>query len=167
MAVTMTSTDRDRGLRSHERDESLRLLSLVEHTLARRLEEALRSCGSSLDQWRVLRLLVDQGASPMSVVARQVMLLAPKLSKLVDQMVAANLVHRRPDSEDRRRVFIAASTPGKRALAQWDEVTADIREQYRELLGAEAEKFERLLQRLQDGILPTGCAEAVDTTDDE
>jgi DNA-binding MarR family transcriptional regulator len=135
-------------------DEALRLLSLVERTLTGRLEEVLRTCGSSLDQWRILRLLADRGGCPMTVVADHVLLLAPKLSKLVDRMVAANLVHRRRDHQDRRRVLIVVSERGRRALAEWDEATADVREQFRELLGADADQFEALLRRLQDGLGP-------------
>ncbi|PVZ05358.1 MarR family winged helix-turn-helix transcriptional regulator [Actinomycetospora cinnamomea] len=137
-------------------DESLRLLSLVERTLTGRLEEALRRCGSSLDQWRILRLLADRGGCPMNVVADHVLLLAPKLSKLVDRMVAANLVLRRRDHEDRRRVLIVVSTRGLRALAEWDEAVADVRGRFRELLGTDAEQFETVLRRLRDGVAPAG-----------
>lgn len=142
-------------------EESLRLLSLVERTLTARLEEALRGCGSSLDQWRILRLLAERGGCPMNVVADHVLLLAPKLSKLVDRMVSANLVLRRRDLEDRRRVLIVVSARGRRALAEWDEVTADVRGQFRHLLGADAEQFEALLRRLQDGLDPA-AAEALE-----
>lgn len=90
----------------------------------------------------------------MNVVADHVLLLAPKLSKLVDRMVAANLILRRRDPEDRRRVLIVVSTRGRRALAEWDEATADVRGQFQELLGADVEQFEALLQRLQDGLSP-------------
>lgn len=135
-------------------DEPLRLLSLVERTLTGRLEEALRGRGSSLDQWRILRLLADRGGCPMTVVADHVLLLAPKLSKLVDRMVAANLVLRRRDDEDRRRVLIVVSDRGRRALAEWDEATADVRAQFQELLGTDAGRFEVLLRRLQDGLDP-------------
>ena len=143
-------------------DEALRLLSLVERTLTQRLEEALRSCGSSLDQWRIMRLLVDRGGSSMNVVADHVLLLAPKLSKLVDRMVAANLVLRRRDDEDRRRVLIVASARGRRALAEWEDATADIRQQYRDVLGPDAEQFEALLQRLQDGLDPAASGAVLD-----
>lgn len=139
---------------SREGDEPLRLLSLVERTLTGRLEEALRDCGSSLDQWRILSLLTERGGAPMNVVADHVLLLAPKLSKLVDRMVAANLVMRRQDHEDRRRVLIVVSQRGRRALAEWDEATADIRAQVRDLLGADAGQFEVLLRRLQNGLDP-------------
>lgn len=101
----------------------------------------------------------------MKVVADHVMMRGPTLSKLVDRMVAANLVHRRSDDEDRRRVLVMASTPGKRALEQWDEATADIRQQYRELLGSEAKQFEKLLRRLQRGIPPAGRAATVAAID--
>ncbi|MHC1560797.1 MarR family winged helix-turn-helix transcriptional regulator [Actinomycetospora sp. C-140] len=144
-------------------DESLRLLSLVERTLTGRLEEALRSQGSSLDQWRILRLLADRGGCPMSTVADHVLLLAPKLSKLVDRMVAANLVLRRRDHTDRRRVLIVVSARGRRALADWDAATAEVRGQFRDLLGADAELFEQLLQRLQNGIAPAGVDQPVAT----
>ena len=140
-------------------DESLRLLSLVERTLTGRLEEALRQQGSSLDQWRILRLLADRGGCPMNVVADHVLLLAPKLSKLVDRMVAANLVLRRRDHADRRRVLIVVSARGRRALAEWDDATADIRSQFRDLLGADADLFEELLRRLQAGIAPAGVVD--------
>lgn len=139
----------------------MRLLSLVERTLTARLEEALRSRGSSLDQWRILRLLAERGGCPMNVVADHVLLLAPKLSKLVDRMVSANLVLRRRDVEDRRRVLIVVSARGRRALADWDEATAEVRGQFRDLLGPDAEQFGVLLRRLQDGLAPT-AAEAVE-----
>jgi DNA-binding MarR family transcriptional regulator len=88
-----------------------------------------------------------------------VLLLAPKLSKLVDRMVSANLVHRRTDHADRRRVLIVVSARGRRALAEWDEATAEVRRQYRDVLGADAEQFESLLLRLQDGLSPAPLAD--------
>ncbi|MCX6466164.1 MAG: MarR family transcriptional regulator, partial [Pseudonocardiales bacterium] len=81
--------------------DSLRLISMVERAATQRLDEALRAHGSGIDQWRILSLLVEQGGCPMNVVADHAMLLAPKLSKLVDRMVSANLVLRRTDELDR------------------------------------------------------------------
>ncbi|GAA4936513.1 DNA-binding MarR family transcriptional regulator [Actinomycetospora succinea] len=152
--ATIDAVPANAGGSTGDGEESLRLLSLVERTLTARLEEALRGVGSSLDQWRILRLLAERGGAPMNVVADHVLLLAPKLSKLVDRMVSANLVLRRRDVEDRRRVLIVVSARGRRALAEWDEVTADVRGQFRDLLGADAEQFEALLRRLQDGLDP-------------
>ena len=133
-------------------DEALRVLSLVERTLTQRLDEALRGCGSGIDQWRGLTLLVERGGGPMNVLGEHAMLLAPKASKLVDRMVAANLVLRRADDEDRRRVLVVASERGRRALAEWDLATAQIRRRFRDALGAEAASFETVLRRLHDEL---------------
>ena len=90
-------------------DESLRLLSMAERAATQRLDDALKVKGSGVDQWRILSLLVEQGGCPMHVVGEHALMLAPKLSKLVDRMVSANLVLRRADQHDRRRVLLFAS----------------------------------------------------------
>lgn len=136
------------------RDESLRLLSMVERAVTQRLDDALKAHGAGIDQWRILSLLVERGGCPMNVVADHALLLAPKLSKLVDRMVSANLVLRRPDEQDRRRVLIFASPRGRQALATWDAVSAEVQEQLREILGPDADLLDDLLRRLSRGLAP-------------
>lgn len=133
-------------------DESLRLLSMAERAVTQRLDEALKATGSGIDQWRILSLLVAEGGCPMNVVAEHALLLAPKLSKLVDRMVAANLVLRRPDATDRRRVLIVASARGRQALAEWDVAAAQVQEQFHEILGADAGLLDDILRRLTCGL---------------
>lgn len=133
-------------------DESLRLLSLAERSVTQRLDEALKAHGSGIDQWRVLSLLVEQGGCPMNVVADHAMMLAPKLSKLIDRMVSANLVLRRPDEQDRRRVLVAATPRGHQALARWDAATAKVQQQIKEILGADAAPLDDVLRRLSEGL---------------
>ena len=87
----------------------------------------------------------------MHVVGEHALMLAPKLSKLVDRMVSANLVLRRADQHDRRRVLLFASARGKQALAEWDAAAAEVQEQFREILGPDTELFHDLLQRLSSG----------------
>lgn len=133
-------------------DESLRLLSLAERSVTQRLDEALKAHGSGIDQWRVLSLLVEQGGCPMNVVADHAMMLAPKLSKLIDRMVSANLVLRRTDEQDRRRVLVAATPRGHQALARWDAATAKVQQQIKEILGADAAPLDDVLRRLSEGL---------------
>ncbi len=137
-------------------DESLRLLSLAERAVTQRLDEALRAHGAGIDQWRILSLLVERGGCPMNVVADHAMLLAPKLSKLVDRMVSANLVLRRTDEHDRRRVLIAATPRGRQALTVWDAASATVQQEFREILGADAALLDDLLRRLSHGLAPDG-----------
>ena len=129
-------------------DESLRLLSAVERTLTQRLDDALRAEGADIDQWRILRLLAARGGCPMTVVAEHTLMLAPRLSKLVDRMVSANLVIRRPDEQDRRRVLIAASPRGREALEGWDAATERVQREVREIVGQDAELLDELLRRI-------------------
>ena len=133
-------------------DESLRLLSMAERAATQRLDDALKVRGSGVDQWRILSLLVAQDGCPMNVVAEHALLLAPKLSKLVDRMVSMNLVLRRVDEQDRRRVLIFASARGKQALAEWDVAAAEVQEQFREILGPDAARLDDLLRRLSRGL---------------
>lgn len=141
-------------------DESLRLLSLVERAVTQRLDDALKAQGSGIDQWRILSLLVERGGCPMNVVADHAMLLAPKLSKLVDRMVSANLVLRRSDEQDRRRVLIVASPRGRQTLASWDAVSAEVQQEFRTILGPDADLLDNLLRRLSRGLAP-GATSAV------
>ncbi|BBF98824.1 MULTISPECIES: MarR family winged helix-turn-helix transcriptional regulator [Pseudonocardia] len=133
-------------------DETLRLLSMAERGATQRLDDALRSVGADLDQWRVLSLLAERGGCPMNVVAEHALLLAPKCSKLVDRMVSANLVLRRPDEHDRRRVLIFASARGREALAHWDSAVADVRQRFSEIVGPDAALLDELLRRITAGL---------------
>jgi DNA-binding MarR family transcriptional regulator len=141
-------------------DESLRLLSIVERAATQRLDDALRATGADIDQWRILSLLVERGGCPMNVVAEHALLLPPKLSKLVDRMVSANLVLRRVDEEDRRRVLIFATARGRQAMAGWGVAAAAVQEQFWEILGPDTEALDELLRRLSRGLqssdAPTG-----------
>jgi DNA-binding MarR family transcriptional regulator len=144
-------------------DDSLRLLSLVERAVTQRLDEALKAHGSGIEQWRILSLLVEQGGCPMNVVADHALMLAPKLSKLVDRMVSANLVLRRADNQDRRRVLVAASARGRQALIMWNAVAAEVQDQFREILGADVELLDDLLHRLAHGLTRSSTPAAEST----
>jgi DNA-binding MarR family transcriptional regulator len=55
----------------------------------------------------------------MTEIAEFAMVQAPTLTKVVDRMVSANLVLRRVDDADRRRVLVFASDRGRQAVRQW------------------------------------------------
>ncbi|MEV6497188.1 MarR family winged helix-turn-helix transcriptional regulator [Streptomyces prunicolor] len=91
------------------------LLAAVERKVSARLTTVLQSAGSSIEQWRVLSVLADNQGHTMTELAECALLPAPTLTKVVDRMAAANLVHRRVDEEDRRRV-LALLTPRGRTV---------------------------------------------------
>ena len=88
------------------------LLSQVESRVTRRLVAVLHANDCELAEWRVLRLLADSPGKPMSEIKDFVLLPGPTLTKLIDRMVADNLVYRRGDFADRRRVLVFPAPQG-------------------------------------------------------
>lgn len=80
------------------------VLSGVERRLTARLRAVLTPEECSVEEWRVLELLADHVGHTMSELAEYALLLPPTVTKLVDRMVSDNLVYRRVDPLDRRRV---------------------------------------------------------------
>jgi DNA-binding MarR family transcriptional regulator len=110
-----------------------RLLTLVERTVVLRLSEALKEHGATIEEWRVLSLLGDGSGHAMTEIAEYAMLPAPSLTKVVDRMVSANLVLRRVDDADRRRVLVFATDRGNQALQQW---AATVEHEYQDVVSA-------------------------------
>ena len=107
-----------------------RLLTLVERRVTERLAAALAAVGTTVEEYRVLALLADGRGHAMSELGEQALLPPPSVTKVVDRLVAANLVYRRPDEIDRRRVLAYLSergaTAARRATAPAAEVDRDL-----------------------------------------
>ncbi|MEU8157319.1 MarR family transcriptional regulator [Micromonospora sp. NPDC048986] len=107
----------------------LRSLTRAERLLARRLGAVLADDAISIEAWRVLCLLADGQGHPMSEVSVEASLPPGTLTKLVDQLVDRNLVFRRVDPIDRRRIRAYLTVRGRREHARLDErVRASISE---------------------------------------
>lgn len=136
----------------HELDPA-RLLTLVERRVVGRLARATEEAGHTVEEWRVLSLLADDSGHPMSEIADYTMLPPPTLTKVVDRMVSANLVYRRPDEIDRRRILVFMSARGR---TSHERLTTAITQAWQDL-GATAGKEElallnALLARLADRL---------------
>lgn len=92
-------------------------ITSVERRLTAALAPDLERQGVSVEQWRVLDYLDSREGRTMRDIAVAVTVPAPTLTKLVDRLVSSNLVHRRSDPQDRRRVLVLL-TPRGRALRQ-------------------------------------------------
>ncbi|WP_328370503.1 MarR family transcriptional regulator [Streptomyces sp. NBC_00445] len=124
----------------------MQLLTRAERLAARRLQAVLEKDGCSLDAWRVLALLADGHGHHMTAIAEAAFLPPPTLTKLVDQLVDQNLVHRRVDPLDRRRI-LAHLTP--RGLEYWRRVDRAVRTDWPAVLDeGDGELLRALLERL-------------------
>jgi DNA-binding MarR family transcriptional regulator len=88
-------------------------LSRAERLLAGRMSALLEREHCTLEEWRVLKILSDGHGHIMTEIADFAMLPAPTLTKLMDRMVSGNLVYRRADERDRRRVLAYLAEPGR------------------------------------------------------
>ncbi|MGW0708064.1 MarR family winged helix-turn-helix transcriptional regulator [Streptomyces sp. NPDC002643] len=118
--------------------ELLHLLTRAERLSVRRVQSVLDEFDCSVEAWRVLDLLSDGRGHNMTALADHAFLPAPSLTKLIDQLVDQNLVFRRIDPADRRRVLAHLTPRGKE---RWQLLTREVRADWAELapLLAEAE----------------------------
>jgi MarR family transcriptional regulator, organic hydroperoxide resistance regulator len=133
----------------------LRLLTRAERLLSRRVGAVLATESLSVEAWRVLCLLSDGLGHPMTEVAAEASLPPGTLTKLVDQLVDGNLVFRRIDPLDRRRIRAYLTERGRREHARLD---AALRAELAALATPEdaelAHRLQGLLGRLDPGRHP-------------
>lgn len=127
----------------------MQLLTRAERLAARRLQSVLDEDGCSLDAWRVLSLLADGEGHSMTAVAEAAFLPPATLTKLVDHLVDQNLVYRRVDPLDRRRI-LARLTP--RGETYWRRISREVRTRWPVLSDGDDELLRALLERLADAL---------------
>src|SRR5882757_2835652 len=122
------------------------LLSTLERHVVERQRVALGVEGCGVEEWRVIDFLAE-GDHTMSEAAKYAGLASPALTKLVDRLVTNNIVYRRIDLEDRRKVRIFLTRRGKSMHRRLAEIVDQCQG---ELLAetADGELIEELLQCL-------------------
>jgi DNA-binding MarR family transcriptional regulator len=88
------------------------LLSDAQRRIARRLAPVLAHHGCTVERWRALALLARGDSHRMSELAEYTQLPPASLTRLVDGMVADNLVHRKADPRDRRGILVHIAPRG-------------------------------------------------------
>ncbi|WHU45296.1 MarR family transcriptional regulator [Gordonia sp. L191] len=89
-------------------------LSRLLNAAAAQLDSAVSAelDGLTTAQWHVLAALEGGTGRSMSELAAVTLVPGPSLTRLIDGMIDDNLVHRRPDETDRRRVVVFATRRG-------------------------------------------------------
>ncbi|BBH66702.1 hypothetical protein ACTI_33870 [Actinoplanes sp. OR16] len=90
------------------------LLTRAERLLARRLADILVAEDCTPDAWRVVQVLADGKGHFMTELSDLAFLPPGSLTRLVDQLVEDNLVYRRGDDVDRRRIRVHLAARGRR-----------------------------------------------------
>jgi homoprotocatechuate degradation regulator HpaR len=95
-----------------------RLLLQAREAVLAHFRPGLREYGLTDQQWRVLRVLAEEGECDVSTIAQEAFLLGPSLSGVLSRMERDGLILRAADEQDARRQVIRASAKGKRLVAK-------------------------------------------------
>jgi homoprotocatechuate degradation regulator HpaR len=89
-----------------------RLLLQARESVMARARPSLRAHGLSDQQWRVLRVLGEQGTMETGRIAREAYILGPSLTGVLMRMERDALVRRQRDPADQRRTVVEATAKG-------------------------------------------------------
>lgn len=110
------------------------------------VRKAIANVEVTEQQWRVLRVLVEEGPLDPTSIARRAVLLLPSLTRILQKLEEKGLVTRVRDNNDRRRQVIAVTEAGEILIADNMPEAIELARQQRERLGPE--KFDQLLALL-------------------
>lgn len=122
------------------------LLAAREAVLAP-MRERLRAVGLTEQQWRVLRVLAEDGPTEASRLANSALLLAPSVSRIVKDLAERELIARQNDPGDARRSIIVITPTGRRMVIKTAAETAFILERHERAFGAE--RLNKLVRELK------------------
>lgn len=129
------------------------ILEQTHRRVSRELDRVLSEVGSSAEQWRVLDKLSDEKGLPMGELAQQLSMNPPTMTKLIDRMVGAGLVHRIVDDEDSRRVLVFITDSGLVLFGKLSRKATEFHDGLAESLSArEALQLSKLLGHLTNRL---------------
>jgi homoprotocatechuate degradation regulator HpaR len=93
-----------------------RLLLQAREAVMAQTRPSLRVHALSDQQWRVLRVLGENGAVETGRVAREAFILGPSLTGVLARMERDDLITRSRDPEDQRRTVVEATAHGMKLV---------------------------------------------------
>ncbi|HEY8358809.1 MAG TPA: homoprotocatechuate degradation operon regulator HpaR, partial [Ramlibacter sp.] len=95
-----------------------RLLLQARESVMAHTRPSLREQNLSDQQWRVLRVLGEQGTVETGRVAREAYILGPSLTGVLARMERDGLIRRQRDPADQRRTTVEATAKGLKMVAR-------------------------------------------------
>ncbi|MFC3613247.1 homoprotocatechuate degradation operon regulator HpaR [Lutimaribacter marinistellae] len=106
----------------------------------------LADAGITEQQWRVLRVLDEEGPQDPTRISEQACLLLPSLTRILQKLEEKALITRRRDPDDRRKQIVEIAASGREVIAQNLDTSIVAAERIRAHLGHD--EYERLLDLL-------------------
>lgn len=108
----------------------------------------LHDVGVTEQQWRVLRVLDEEGPLDPTHIAEQACLLLPSLTRILQKLEAKGLVTRCTDNRDRRRQVISATDAGRALISANLNASRQLTAQVRTEMGDD--RYDALLDLLNE-----------------
>ena len=108
----------------------------------------LANVGLTEQQWRVLRVVQEDGPMEPTRIADQACLLLPSLTRILQKLEEKELIQRKPDRSDRRRQIIRITTKGTRIIETHLDDNLAALEKVRIRMGVE--RYDALLDLLNE-----------------
>ncbi len=101
------------------------------------IRPVLRHADVTEQQWRVLRVLNDEGKMDPSQLASSALLFAPSVTRILKELLDRGLIERTQDPSDGRRSIIVISANGRDLVERAAAHTLHLLDAYAECFGAE------------------------------
>lgn len=108
----------------------------------------LSGAGLTEQQWRVLRVVQEDGPIDPTQIADKACLLLPSLTRILQKLEEKQLISRQRDKEDRRRQVVRIAPAGEKVIADNIEASLELMNRTRAKMGAD--RYEALLDLLNE-----------------
>lgn len=143
----LAANDRVSDIRATSRSLPIALLRARERVMGP-IRAMLADAGVTEQQWRVLRVLDEHGASDATRIAKSACLLMPSLTRIIHSLEAKGYCSRCTDCGDRRRAMIEITEAGRAVIEcnipESNRIFAQLEAEYGE------DRIEKLLDMLND-----------------
>lgn len=112
-----------------------------------RMRPILHAHDITEQQWRVIRVLREEGQLDATTLADQACILAPSLTRILKALEGRNLLHTARDQADGRRLVVELTTEGRALIASVTPQASEIYHRIEEAMGAG--RVEHLLNELE------------------
>lgn len=97
----------------------------------------LRDAGVTEQQWRVLRVLSDEGPLDFKTLADRALLHAPSVTRIIKEMVDRGLILRIIDDADKRRSILSLTRSGRDLVLVTAQHTMDVLDSFAARFGVD------------------------------
>ncbi|GAA6160576.1 MULTISPECIES: homoprotocatechuate degradation operon regulator HpaR [Ruegeria] len=112
------------------------------------IRKMLADAGVTEQQWRVLRVLNEEGPQEPTVIADRACLLLPSLTRILQKLEVKGLIRRSAHPIDKRRQIVEIMPTGEQIIRDNIDVTVRLADEIKSQLGPK--RHETLLDLLND-----------------